>query len=94
MVTATANYVFDANFTSKKSFTDSGWKSFADEGLQFKQQCWAFTIHNWKLSSLQEYQGTQQKIVIVSPLQGLDTMTSKYRMIKFEINDFHPFKQR
>lgn len=77
MVTATANNVFDANFTSKKSFSDSEWKAFADEGLQFKQQCWAFTIHDWKLSSLQMYHGRLQKIVIVSPLQRLDTMADK-----------------
>lgn len=49
-----ADDVFDADFTSKKSLTHSEGKAFVDEGLQLKQ-CWAFTVHNWKLSSLQMY---------------------------------------
>lgn len=33
----TADDVFDADFTSKKSFTNSGGKAFVNEGLQLKQ---------------------------------------------------------
>lgn len=40
------------------------------------------------------YQGTLQKIVAVNLLQRLDTLTSKYGMIKFEINAIYPLKKR